>query len=352
MTWKELCVKCPIITHSEALYASQEEAMVAQAEFFKNHRFIFKTLTNNEAEVLRLRYGIDDDQFLTYAQISEHINLTRARIYQVEKKAIEKLRKMGRISLMIKYTDETFDESVLHDQVRNYTSLIRHDILRTASQDALEVVEDVDIANLNIKLGKNPRILKRFMDKLSQNNIQTCGDFINKLKNYESIHQFYLDTGINYDEYNAFVSVLCDLITQGKVKITSQELRDVYFSHVELKDKRQIDIDLKKYRKQQEYKLEKKLIESKRKDRLRDAKLCPEFLLIEDLRLSTRSYNALKAVGVNTLADLIAKKGQLHNIKNLGSGSIGEILRKTRAIGFELNPHFQGKLYYYNIKGL
>lgn len=337
--------------HSESLYPSQEEAMIAQAEFFKTHKFIFKTLTENEASVLRLRYGIDDNQFLAYADISEHVNLTRARIYQIEKTAMSRLRKLERVSLLIKYTDETFDDTILEQMNKNYVSLIRLDIVRTITEDALEVIEDIDIEKLNIKVGKNPRILKRFMERLRNNGIFTCSDFINKVKQYESSHKFIEDLEIDYVSYNAFLKKICELIETGKIRITSQELLDTYNKHVQLNEQKENNIILKKKQKQQELKNQQKINESKRQDRIRDGVRNPELLLIEDLNLSKRPYNALKSIGVNTLADLIALKGDFGNINNLGVVSIGEIIKKTRAIGVDVSPSFMG-INVHNIKRL
>jgi RNA polymerase primary sigma factor len=49
-------------------------------------------LTPREQTVLRLRFGLDDTDQLTLAQVSEQFDLTRERIRQIEAKAIGKLR--------------------------------------------------------------------------------------------------------------------------------------------------------------------------------------------------------------------------------------------------------------------
>ena len=48
-------------------------------------------ITPREAEVLRLRYGLDDDSRLTLEQIGDRLGLTRERIRQIENEALNKL---------------------------------------------------------------------------------------------------------------------------------------------------------------------------------------------------------------------------------------------------------------------
>jgi hypothetical protein len=49
-------------------------------------------LTSQQQEVLALRFGLVDEQPLTLAQISDHLNLSRERIRQIEQKALKRLR--------------------------------------------------------------------------------------------------------------------------------------------------------------------------------------------------------------------------------------------------------------------
>ncbi|MEX2271194.1 MAG: sigma-70 family RNA polymerase sigma factor [Vicinamibacterales bacterium] len=49
-------------------------------------------LTDREREVLRLRYGLGTDQEWTLDQIGRRLSLTRERVRQIERKAVEKIR--------------------------------------------------------------------------------------------------------------------------------------------------------------------------------------------------------------------------------------------------------------------
>lgn len=53
---------------------------------------ILATLTQKEQKVLILRYGLNDDEERTLEEVGREFNITRERIRQIEKKAIEKLR--------------------------------------------------------------------------------------------------------------------------------------------------------------------------------------------------------------------------------------------------------------------
>jgi RNA polymerase primary sigma factor len=56
-------------------------------------------LTSREEEIIRLRFGIDQDSTYTLDEIGRRFDLTRERIRQIEKRALEKLAtsEMGEI---------------------------------------------------------------------------------------------------------------------------------------------------------------------------------------------------------------------------------------------------------------
>lgn len=59
---------------------------------------ILTTLPEREAEVLKLRFGFDDDRPRTLEEVGEHFGVTRERIRQIEAKALTRLKSRSRSS--------------------------------------------------------------------------------------------------------------------------------------------------------------------------------------------------------------------------------------------------------------
>jgi RNA polymerase primary sigma factor len=54
------------------------------------------TLTEREAEVIKLYFGLNIDHSMTLEEIGERFNLTRERVRQIKEKAIRRLRHASR----------------------------------------------------------------------------------------------------------------------------------------------------------------------------------------------------------------------------------------------------------------
>ena len=55
---------------------------------------VLQSLEPREAEILRLRFGIDGEHPLTLEEVGEKFNVTRERIRQIQNLAIHKMRRM------------------------------------------------------------------------------------------------------------------------------------------------------------------------------------------------------------------------------------------------------------------
>ncbi|MBU3741308.1 MAG: sigma-70 family RNA polymerase sigma factor [Candidatus Kapabacteria bacterium] len=64
---------------------------------------VLRTLSEREAEVIRLYFGLDDSQCLTLEEIGEKFNLTRERVRQIKEKAIRRLRHASRSKALRSY---------------------------------------------------------------------------------------------------------------------------------------------------------------------------------------------------------------------------------------------------------
>ena len=53
---------------------------------------LLSRIDEREATILRLRYGLDDEEPMTLKQIGAKIGLTRERVRQLEREAVKKLR--------------------------------------------------------------------------------------------------------------------------------------------------------------------------------------------------------------------------------------------------------------------
>ena len=58
----------------------------------KVRRCVETSLTPREAKIIRLRYGLDDQQPLTQREIATLCGISRSYVSRIEKRALEKLR--------------------------------------------------------------------------------------------------------------------------------------------------------------------------------------------------------------------------------------------------------------------
>ena len=77
---------------------SQPAEAVSQAMLRQQIMEILETLSEREAKVLRLRYGLDDGRPRTLEEVGKEFNVTRERVRQIEAKALRKIRNPNRSS--------------------------------------------------------------------------------------------------------------------------------------------------------------------------------------------------------------------------------------------------------------
>ena len=58
-------------------------------------RVILSTLTNHEAQVLRMRFGIDEPRHCSVREIAHHYSLECGHVLEIEAQALRKLRHPG-----------------------------------------------------------------------------------------------------------------------------------------------------------------------------------------------------------------------------------------------------------------
>lgn len=66
-------------------------------------RRALETLTLREADVIRLYFGLVDEQPMTLEEIGETFDLTRERVRQIKEKAIRRLKHTSRSKILMTY---------------------------------------------------------------------------------------------------------------------------------------------------------------------------------------------------------------------------------------------------------
>ena len=68
------------------------EDLDAKDSCIKVRRCVAECLSEREAEVIRLRFGLDGEEPMTQREVAEKYNISRSYVSRIEKKAVEKLR--------------------------------------------------------------------------------------------------------------------------------------------------------------------------------------------------------------------------------------------------------------------
>ena len=72
----------------------------------KRAELINRILNSQEKEIIKLRFGIPDDNNMTLEQVGKNLGLTRERVRQIEKRALIKLRDHPSLKFLKDYLDE------------------------------------------------------------------------------------------------------------------------------------------------------------------------------------------------------------------------------------------------------
>ena len=83
-------IKPHFVDLNERAASPEEDAM--RSEMAGEVERAMEALTDREREVLRLRYGLGTDQEWTLDQIGRRLSITRERVRQIERKAVQKIR--------------------------------------------------------------------------------------------------------------------------------------------------------------------------------------------------------------------------------------------------------------------
>ena len=71
----------------------------------KRSAIMKQILSNEEKQILSLRFGIPDGNNMTLEQVSKALGLSRARVRQIEKQALNKLQNHPSVSFLKDYLE-------------------------------------------------------------------------------------------------------------------------------------------------------------------------------------------------------------------------------------------------------
>ena len=72
-------------------------------------------MSNREAKVLPLRYGLEDGSSRTLEEVGKIFNVTREQVLQIEAKALRKLRHPTRSRRLLGFLDLEDDQETIED---------------------------------------------------------------------------------------------------------------------------------------------------------------------------------------------------------------------------------------------
>lgn len=115
MTQEEFERLNPIICTTYGIMGyNMYDAMVIQGQFLSSRTFILETLTNEEAQFVSLRYGVNDQCPMTINDVASKMGINIPNAKKIELRSIRKLRHPSRIRLLKQYTDKTIDQDDLN----------------------------------------------------------------------------------------------------------------------------------------------------------------------------------------------------------------------------------------------
>jgi len=88
----------------ESSTVSPEDNLVNES-LQKEIQYLLADLTDRERDVIELRFGLQDGQFYSLAEIGRVLALSRERVRQIESKALQKLRQPSRRNRVRDYLD-------------------------------------------------------------------------------------------------------------------------------------------------------------------------------------------------------------------------------------------------------
>ena len=99
--------------------AKEPENRIVDLSLHEKLLEIADTLTEKEQRVIKFRYGLIDGEFHTLEEVGQKLSVTRERVRQIEKRALEKMRLSSRFSAVANYRIETDEKLRYNEDVKD-----------------------------------------------------------------------------------------------------------------------------------------------------------------------------------------------------------------------------------------
>ena len=290
------------------------EDLIKQGKFLSNHTFIFAQLSPREAEILKLRLGLQDDVFYTQQQISKTFGVSIARIQQIEKNTLLKLAKTENMELLMKYDDESAKSLFIKQKIKffDYRKALLEDIEKIIIEGEVLIWSNIPITEMFIPSAFRSSIKQR----LVAGGIKNIENLVSYWKNNQNLRKFQLVDAT----YLAVMVGIARMFEDGSIEINPKELLDQYNARKKeylnyLRDNKLSDKvifpELTEGQKiQEEHKEDKEITRQKELAILQvrkafGAKSWPVPIEAIKSSISLRAYNALRRADIHTIEDLI-----------------------------------------------
>ena len=295
-------------------------------------------LTEYEAEVIKLTYGIEDGLYATPAKIAQKLNISLEQVGKIESAVYSKLKQSKYLKLLRTYDDKTIDKTIIEeDSIKACDKNLYLDVIQAIKHKKIDIVEDFAFTVLNVRCGNYGKQTVSLISTLNNAGIETFGQLVNYIYNFGSLK----DLNINQEGIDAILERTCSAIDEGVLIITSSAIRAEYNRHKVVRREK-----IKEFEQIRQSKVQSKIKSSS------TASTAEENLNIKDIKIdemgfSLRVRNAIRRVGIETLEQLInfyyKHNESFDTIWDLGEKNQQQVFNKLTQYGIELNTNSIGK---------
>ena len=317
--------------------------LLAQGKFLANHTFIFERLRPREVSILKMRLGLLDGRVYRQKEIATILDLSPARIQQLERKGLLRLANSENIDLLMKYDDSTVDNRIIKQMIKNFDhkKLMIEDIEQALHEGEVVVNKNINILDFYIPSAFRSSIKQKLISK----NIKTIKELVYCLKTLNNLKVFK----IGDVTYTAVIFGIGRLIERGVLSITDEDILESYYrnknSYFEYLTVNNFT-DPVVFPEVEKIEEEKPKDENQSKNRriaiMQAKKVFGEDLSvvpIDVLNFGLRVYNALRRGKVDAIEQLINYYYDYNgflNIRWISNFGEAEVLDKMKDMGIEL----------------